>query len=247
VESVNAYPTKQFFLEMFTRDISLEDCILDLIDNSIDSLIKTKKIDIEAQVFGSSNGASTGPASNIRVTFDKNHFRIEDDCGGIPRHDAETDVFCFGHSAKSHPTGRLGVYGIGLKRALFKLGDFIEVESYRPEGNFKVTIDVSVWANTPNDDLNTWRFPIANLGGSTPAHSGRTVIKITKLHKAAITRIEAGSLATSLPRTVAQAYSVFLGKHVRISINKTIVPGRPIPFGGSAEMNRAETNSNSMA
>ena len=32
-----AYPRKHFFFEMFTRDISLEDCILDLIDNSIDA------------------------------------------------------------------------------------------------------------------------------------------------------------------------------------------------------------------
>jgi hypothetical protein len=46
-DSARAYPTKEFFIEMFTRDISLEDCILDLIDNSIDSLIRARKIDIE--------------------------------------------------------------------------------------------------------------------------------------------------------------------------------------------------------
>ncbi len=32
-----AYPRKHFFFEMFTRDLSLEDCVLDLIDNSIDA------------------------------------------------------------------------------------------------------------------------------------------------------------------------------------------------------------------
>jgi len=42
----NAYPRKHFFFEMFTRDISLEDCILDLIDNSIDGLIRTRSIEI---------------------------------------------------------------------------------------------------------------------------------------------------------------------------------------------------------
>lgn len=31
-----AFPTKAFFVRMITRDISLEDCILDLIDNSVD-------------------------------------------------------------------------------------------------------------------------------------------------------------------------------------------------------------------
>jgi len=31
-----ANPTKEFFVKMITRDITLEDCILDLIDNSVD-------------------------------------------------------------------------------------------------------------------------------------------------------------------------------------------------------------------
>ena len=33
---VGANPTKAFFVTMITRDITLEDCILDLIDNSVD-------------------------------------------------------------------------------------------------------------------------------------------------------------------------------------------------------------------
>lgn len=32
----SANPTKAFFVRMITRDITLEDCIFDLIDNSID-------------------------------------------------------------------------------------------------------------------------------------------------------------------------------------------------------------------
>jgi hypothetical protein len=37
---VDANPTKAFFVRMITRDISLEDCILDLIDNSVDGAWK---------------------------------------------------------------------------------------------------------------------------------------------------------------------------------------------------------------
>ncbi|MCX6645098.1 MAG: hypothetical protein NTY09_01875 [bacterium] len=44
----SAKPRKQFFVQMFTRDISLEDCILDLIDNSFDSLIKVSDLDLSA-------------------------------------------------------------------------------------------------------------------------------------------------------------------------------------------------------
>src|SRR5262245_58786765 len=35
-EKAHASPTKQFFVNMITKDISVQDCILDLLDNSID-------------------------------------------------------------------------------------------------------------------------------------------------------------------------------------------------------------------
>jgi hypothetical protein len=37
-----AYPRKNFFVQMFTKDISLEDCVLDLIDNSVDGYTKSR-------------------------------------------------------------------------------------------------------------------------------------------------------------------------------------------------------------
>ena len=43
---------KQFFIDMFTRDISLEDCVLDLIDNSIDSYLLKHGISISELIFG---------------------------------------------------------------------------------------------------------------------------------------------------------------------------------------------------
>jgi len=39
---INAEPRKQFFISLLTRDITLSNCILDLIDNSIDGIIKVK-------------------------------------------------------------------------------------------------------------------------------------------------------------------------------------------------------------
>ena len=35
-EQASAIPTKQFFVSMLTRDIRLEDAILDLVDNCLD-------------------------------------------------------------------------------------------------------------------------------------------------------------------------------------------------------------------
>ena len=36
----NGYPTKEFFVEMLTRDIELNDAILDLLDNCLDGVVR---------------------------------------------------------------------------------------------------------------------------------------------------------------------------------------------------------------
>ena len=40
---VNSSPSKTFFIDMITKDVSVESAILDLIDNAIDSHKKHKK------------------------------------------------------------------------------------------------------------------------------------------------------------------------------------------------------------
>ena len=41
-----ADPSKAFFIDMLTRDITLVNCILDLIDNSLHSLVRTVGLDV---------------------------------------------------------------------------------------------------------------------------------------------------------------------------------------------------------
>jgi len=43
----NAYPRKHFFIQIFTRDIGLEECLLDLVDNSLDGLIRSGRLKVE--------------------------------------------------------------------------------------------------------------------------------------------------------------------------------------------------------
>jgi hypothetical protein len=41
----DATPTKRFFIDNLTRDLTLEDAILDLVDNSIDAFVRTHSAD----------------------------------------------------------------------------------------------------------------------------------------------------------------------------------------------------------
>ena len=42
IEFVNFQPTKRLFIDILTRDISIHDCILDLLDNAVDSYTRNE-------------------------------------------------------------------------------------------------------------------------------------------------------------------------------------------------------------
>src|SRR6266851_2789789 len=75
---VDATPVKSFFVHMLTRDIRLEDAILDLLDNCVDGVLRSKaaKPTKEKKPSYKEFGAE--------IEFEKDSFTISDNCGGIP-------------------------------------------------------------------------------------------------------------------------------------------------------------------
>jgi len=114
-EQANAFPRKHFFLEMFTRDISLEECILDLIDNSIDALVKTKNIDISSVVF--KKGESRPPPSSlprVDVELSDKEFKIAE----FYRRRGKTDaaLFYYRQVERRHPNTDEAKQATGLNK-----------------------------------------------------------------------------------------------------------------------------------
>src|SRR5437016_230221 len=106
---------------MLTKDIELKDAILDLIDNSIDA----------ARRFDSIKGRKVSVKTSAR------EFKIEDNCGGMSLDDAENRAFRLGRDPRAAlPTHAIGLYGVGMKRAIFKMGDSFSVESKTPSTRF---------------------------------------------------------------------------------------------------------------
>ncbi len=184
IAKADANPTKSFFVRMLTRDISLDDCILDLVDNSIDGAWEmsgdTPSL-TESTVLGK---------FSVDITISAESFAIQDNCGGITLDDAVDYAFTFGRrdepeeldSAKSQEASgdtvdktettettetrepySVGVYGIGMKRAIFKIGRSITIRSTYADGpdgsraSFVVPIEVEEWL-ADNDPR--WDFPI---------------------------------------------------------------------------------------
>lgn len=239
-ESANAFPTKRFFLDMLPRDISLEDALLDLIDNPIDSLTRTQEIDFIENPFvlldakPSEDAQSNNTRPKIKLELQEDEVSIVDDCGGIDFESAKNDVFRLGRVIPDDKA-YLSVYGIGLKRALFKLGRDIFIESWTQNSGFRIQIDVEEWAENEDD----WEIPIERLPGAKKGEVPGTRIVVSRLNSEVSTRIKDPGLGQRLQDYVGQTYSLFLDNYVDISINERRIEPHRIPIGSSNEIQPA--------
>lgn len=140
---VHADPAKSFFVSMLIKDITLRDAIGDLVDNSVDA-IKARANDTEDL-----SGFS------IEIRLAKDSFSIIDNGYGMEAKVARETAFNFGKSDQHKLIdGSIGQFGIGMKRAFFKLGNHIHVKSVAATSQFELTIDVGEWLKSPK----TWQF-----------------------------------------------------------------------------------------
>ena len=234
---VNASPAKRFFVQMLVRDIRLEDAILDLVDNAIDSLIRLQQIDLDTLVKHTDNGAIPFSGHHyVAINIRSGSVSVEDNCGGIDIDEARDHVFRFGASYKPQ-NAHLGVYGIGLKRAVFKIGRSIVIESKTLTSGFRVNIDVAAFEA---DDSN-WQFPIQTIAAATTAGDCGTKIAVTDLSESATQRFGSGSFAASLTQTIGRSYSLFIERFVRVCFNDNVVRPMPIPVSNSEEISTSIT------
>lgn len=215
---------------MFTRDISLEDCLLDLVDNSIDSLVRRENLDPARDILKPRPaGGRPGKLPEIRLHLADNTIEISDTCGGIPPSDVLHDVFTFGHS-KDAQLGQLGAYGIGLKRAIFKIAAEFQMESVTDEGGFHAGLNVDKWAER-DEQLDDWKIPVQFTSNGRRTYG--TTISFTKLRDEVKMRMRDGAFMGRLIRSIGQTYSLFLEDTVRVKVNDDTVTPMEIPLGQS--------------
>src|SRR5205823_2101496 len=133
-------------------------------------------------------------------------FVIEDNCGGIPFDIARKYAFMMGRPAefKNGKEGTIGVYGIGMKRAIFKMGRSCVVVSHTSTKTFEVEITKS-WL----DDDQNWTLEARTSKTELPAHGTR--ITIRDLHRAVRNEFAQGSeFRKDFFDIVKKAYSFLL-------------------------------------
>jgi hypothetical protein len=187
---------------------------LDLVDNSLDGARNqlgnpipslSRKADFSKFV--------------VDIRFSETQFSILDNCGGISLDDAVNYAFTFGRRDSDSPEEySIGIYGIGMKRAVFKMGDSVVVRSTpsRPKAKaqdepFVVKINVPTWLKSED-----WDF---DLEGSDPLPESGVEIVVSSLRENISSEFESPAFENGLRRMLARDYSRFIDHGLAIKVN----------------------------
>ncbi|MGB2926307.1 MAG: ATP-binding protein [Limnothrix sp.] len=220
-EVIQASPTKAFFVEMLTRDIELEDAILDLLDNCIDGVHRTQK---QSEMDDTSDISYSDFWARIDIKQDS--FEIKDNCGGIPLETARNYAFRMGRPAElsiDEEFYTIGTYGIGMKRSIFKMGKSAVVISSHESNAFQVSF-TSEWLTEDQ----TWELPMQTLDNHSDGN-GTTII-VTNLYDSIARRFDPqdGTLLNNLSNRISQYYSFIIQKGFRVYLNNQEIKPRKI-------------------
>ena len=225
---IDASPTKELFIFMLVRDIPLIRAILDLIDNSIDGAHRDHTGDDYSDYI-------------IRIEVNKDHFKIVDNCGGIPVKIARDYAFRFGRPEGVDLTpGSIGKFGVGMKRTFFKLGKKFKVISTTSTSYFVVDEDVEVWRKKQSD----WHFHFKEIQENIKDMSKDkigTYIEITSLHEHIANEFDLENFRTSLIQEIETAHSVVMDKGLIITLNSIPLRSHALSFYHSDELKPAFT------
>ena len=197
----NASATRGFFVDMLVRDISVDDAILDLIDNAVDAAdANSMKDSLEGY--------------RIDVTIDSDRFLIEDNCGGIPTKIARDYAFRFGRPKEFKPNTKIGEFGIGMKRAFFRLGQAFMVDSSTEEARFSVNVDIEQW----REEEGEWTFPMSVQ--DDPLEEAGTRIEVRNLHEYVRNLFSQKSYSRRMRLDAMERYAQDIRRGLEIVMNK---------------------------
>jgi hypothetical protein len=215
---IQGNPTKSFFIGMITRDISIRDAIIDLLDNSID---------------GANNiNPDNYSGLEIELIINKNLFIVKDNCGGFSVDTAQKYAFRFGRPDDAPKTGgSIGRFGVGMKRALFKIGQNFIIESKTADDHFQVQVNVNEWKQktisfTKEDGTNTtvddWSFSYDHINDSNKnLNAFGTYISVTNLNSDVSSVFNDNEFLNDLQDDIEQLLNFSLEKGITIILNGT--------------------------
>jgi len=213
-EPVDASPVKSFFVKMLTRDIALTDAILDLLDNCVDGILRKKN---------GVNGDRPYEGFRAYLAFDKDTFSICDNCGGIPWR-LKDYAFRLGQAPgrEEKLLGTVGTYGIGMKRAIFKMGRQCLITTRNDKDNYEVDL-MPEWIDNEDD----WAIPVRSASKSMEEDGTNIVIGNLYPGIAAQFGHDKAAFETDLTNKISSHYAFIIDKGFNVTVNGTSIKPKP--------------------
>ena len=158
------------------------------------------------------------------------HFESKTIAEGIPLSEAIDYAFHFGRRADT-PIGQdhsIGLYGIGLKRAIFKIGNQISINTCHDDDSYVVNIDVEKWAKQSD-----WDFDFAPAD-KLAEHGTR--IEIQDLNGGIGEEFSDRLFVNEVTKAISRDYSIFLQKGFAITVNENEIPPYVFSLKESADI-----------
>ncbi len=226
----DASPEKRLFISLLTRDISLADALLDIVDNSINAALEPLAEQLRtASDYQKLLASNRKPKVQISLQISPSKITIIDTASGISHQNAKDHVFKFGRAAgDADKNDRLSVYGLGLKRAMFKCGNLIKIASNHKDGGFDLKLNAKEWAR--KSEL-PWQFEITTRE-PTRENLG-TTIAISELYDDVARRLDDGLFVEQLQDRLMRTYSFFIGRVVDIEVNGKKIERENLEIGAN--------------
>lgn len=209
---IDTRPTKEAVVSSLTRDITVEACIFDLVDNSIDAARDDNYANNRVPKGLSLPESYAG--YKIELSFEGDCFSIIDNCGGIPIDRLKSMVLKFG-ARSSHDMG-IGIFGLGLNRALFKLGRLSHIKTDTGHQRAELILNTDDYLKSES-----WELPAAQF--KTTGKIG-TTIEVTKPPSDIASFFADSGQIAALRQNLGQRYGRFIRKGLTIEVNKIPVP-----------------------
>jgi hypothetical protein len=221
---VAANPARRFFVAMLVRDIDLLPAIIDLVDNSVDGAKRLRPPNSDDDLgdggLAPADDSERYAGLHVNVTASASAFEIEDNCGGIDIDDARHYAFLFGrHEDFDGASDEVGQFGVGMKRALFKLGTAFEVTAMSRHSSFHLPVRVDEWMRDPSPE---WSFRFDDYQENLdlePEQTG-TIIQVAPLHPTIAEEMGDPAFIGRLRQEIQLRQSKLIRQGLRIALNR---------------------------
>jgi hypothetical protein len=199
-------PAPAYLFDYLTADIQTSECIFDLIDNSIDAaraVLSRRSSEKNGQLPDNYAGFQ------INVTLSPEAVTVHDNCSGISEETFSSLAFRAGEKSQ-HPFG-IGHFGVGLKRAILKIGDRCSVST--DDGLAKLELVFTRQQLDNSQDLTLPARKFASTGSTF------TTIEVTDIKSDTKRDLSGLRWNETLRENIGRRYGLFIRKGLAIIVN----------------------------